>query len=177
MAYVEYEADGKTIKARVQQKTDTLANWMANDNIVLAGEQAFVVNDDGTPLNFKIGDGTKPFRDLPNWIDFSNAQRVSSVAPGVLPAGPAGETRYMEVTAIGTYTYGGNTLATITEDGYKSTFWWTGSAWISNGVVKVKGDDGNAKLELHNPSKVGGYSQDVLVRDSNDAEYLSLIHI
>lgn len=174
MAYVEYEADGKTIKARVQQKTDTLANWMANDNIILAGEQAFVVNDDGTPLNFKIGDGTKPFRDLPNWIDFSNAQRVSSVAPGVLPAGPAGETRYMEVTAVGTYTYGGNTLATITEDGYKATFWWTGSAWISNGVVKVKGDDGNAKLELHNPSKVGGYSQDVLVRDSNDVEYISL---
>lgn len=140
MAYVEYEADGKTIKARVQQKTDTLANWMANDNIVLAGEQAFVVNDDGTPLNFKIGDGTKPFRDLPNWIDFSNAQRVSSVAPGVLPAGPADETRYMEVTEIGTYTYGGNTLATITEDGYKATFWWTGTEWISNGVVRVKGD-------------------------------------
>lgn len=142
MAYVEYEADGKTIKARVQQKTDTLANWMANDNIVLAGEQAFVVNDDGTPLNFKIGDGTKAFRDLPNWIDFSNAQRVSSVAPGVLPAGPAEETKYMEVTAIGTYTYGGNTLATITEDGYKATFWWTGTEWISNGVVRVKGEPG-----------------------------------
>src|SRR5690606_14851669 len=102
--------------------------------------QAFVINDDGSPLNFKIGDGTKPFRDLPNWIDFSNAQRVSSVAPGVVPAGPDEETKYMEVTEIGTYTYGGNTIAEITEDGYKATFWWTGTDWISNGVVKVKGD-------------------------------------
>src|SRR5690606_32303493 len=111
MAYVEYEADGKTIKARVQQKTDTLVNWMANDMVIKAGEQAFVINDDGTPLNFKIGDGTKAFRDLPNWIDFSNAQRVSSVAPGALPT-PTEENVYMVVTGVGDYTFGGSTIGT-----------------------------------------------------------------
>lgn len=66
-------------------------------------------------------------------------QRIASVDPGALPAGPAGQTRYMEVTAVGTWTYGGVDVGS-NDEGYKTTFWWTGTEWISNGVVRVKGD-------------------------------------
>src|SRR5690606_19610674 len=66
-------------------------------------------------------------------------QRIASVAPGALPAGPAGQTRYMEVTAVGTWTHGGVEVGSNPE-GYRTTFWWNGSAWSNNGSVRVKGD-------------------------------------
>lgn len=54
------------LEARVKQKTDTVANWLANPLILLAGEQAFVKSDlDDVAITFKIGDGTKVFADLP----------------------------------------------------------------------------------------------------------------
>src|SRR5690606_25255271 len=102
MAYVEYEADGKTIKARVQQKTDTLANWMANTMPLKDGEPAFVITGEGQPLQIRLGWGGKIFSELPNWIDFNNAQRVAAQEPGVLVDDPSEETRYMEATEIGT---------------------------------------------------------------------------
>src|SRR5690606_4998952 len=68
-------------------------------------------------------------------------QRIPSVPAGVLPAGPAGQTRYMEVTAVGTWTYGGSPVGSNAE-GFKTTFWWTGSTVVDNESVKVKGDPG-----------------------------------
>src|SRR5690606_39072206 len=68
-------------------------------------------------------------------------QRIASVAPGALPAGPAGQTRYMEVTAVGTWTYGGVEVGSNAE-GYRTTFWWTGDSWVDNGSVKVQGEPG-----------------------------------
>lgn len=56
------------LDARVQQKKDTLPNWIANELVPLSGEQCFVVDDDGGGINFKIGDGVRLFRDLP-WFN------------------------------------------------------------------------------------------------------------
>lgn len=58
------------INARVKQKVDTEDNWLLNDLILLEGEQGFVVDELGEPVNFKIGDGTKTFAELPYWITY-----------------------------------------------------------------------------------------------------------
>lgn len=60
------------INARVKQKVDTEENWLANPLILLEGEQGFVWTDDdpNQPVNFKIGDGTKTFAELPYFIAY-----------------------------------------------------------------------------------------------------------
>lgn len=61
------------LNARVQQKVDTEANWLAVEDtlgVILDGEQAFVINDSGVGVNFKIGDGTKKFSELPYFITY-----------------------------------------------------------------------------------------------------------
>src|SRR5690606_13909667 len=113
-----------------------------NDMVIKPGEQAFVVGIDGTPMNFKIGDGTKVFKDLPNWIEFENAQRISAVPPGELPT-PTEENVYMKVTGVGSYNYDGENILTITDSGYEGTLWWNGSEWIENSLVKIQGDNGS----------------------------------
>lgn len=66
----------EVLLARVQQKKATEAEWLAVEDtlgVLLDGEQAFVVNDSGVGINFKIGDGTKKFSELPYFITyFSN---------------------------------------------------------------------------------------------------------
>ena len=60
------------INARVKQKVDTEENWLANPLILLEGEQGFVWTDSdpNQPVNFKIGDGTKTFAELPYFIAY-----------------------------------------------------------------------------------------------------------
>lgn len=58
------------INARVKQKVDTEENWLANPLILLEGESAYVVTEDNEGVNFKIGDGTKTFAELPYWINY-----------------------------------------------------------------------------------------------------------
>ena len=124
MAYVEYEADGKTIKARVWQKVDTLANWEANSLVIGPGEQAFVIDGGGTPINFKIGDGTKKFSELPWWISYDQGQYVQVVG-NALPS-PTVELGYSFV-GPGTYTHaGGNVVA---PEGRFSQIVYEGGAW------------------------------------------------
>lgn len=64
------------LNARVQQKVATLSDWLAAEDelgVILAGEQAFEINDSGVLTNFKIGDGTKKYSELPYFITyFSN---------------------------------------------------------------------------------------------------------
>lgn len=64
------------VLARVQQKVDTLAGWLAVEDdlgVILDGEQAFEINESGVLTNFKIGDGTKKYSELPYFITyFSN---------------------------------------------------------------------------------------------------------
>lgn len=63
----------EVLNARVKQKIDTAENWIAEEGdfgVIFEGEQAFVRTDDGTPVNFKIGDGTKVFSELPYFIAY-----------------------------------------------------------------------------------------------------------
>lgn len=128
------------IDARVRQKVGTEAEWLANDLELLDGEAAIVRTGDGTPVNLKFGDGNKKFSELPYFIDFNNAQRIPAVSPGALPT-PTEANTYMVVTEVGSYTFGGSTIATITEEGYQATLWWTGTTWVNNGSVRIKADE------------------------------------
>ncbi len=61
------------LNARVQQKVDTLAGWLAVEaelGVILPGEQAFEINESGVLTNFKIGDGTKLYSELPYFITY-----------------------------------------------------------------------------------------------------------
>jgi|GEM_PF-6821904 hypothetical protein len=100
----ELDLEGKVLDARVRQKKDTLAKWMANELILLDGEQAFVVDAGGQPINFKIGDGTKKFADLPYWIAYDQGQYVA-VTGTVLPT-PTATVGY-SIVPEGTYTRAG----------------------------------------------------------------------
>lgn len=117
------------IQARVEQKIDTAANWAVNPLILLAGEQAFVASPDGiTPINFRIGDGTKTFAQLPDWINYASNMVVQPPAPGGTLPSPSTPGKIM-VVAPGIYTQptGGGTITAAT-----STFtvlFWNGTAW------------------------------------------------
>lgn len=61
----------EVLNARVKQKINTEAQWIAEESdfgVIFEGEQAFVYDTDGNPVNFKIGDGTKTFSQLPYFI-------------------------------------------------------------------------------------------------------------
>lgn len=63
----------EVLNARVKQKIDTEPNWIANEGTfgpIFEGEQAFVQDAFGNPVNFKIGDGTRVFSDLPYFIAY-----------------------------------------------------------------------------------------------------------
>src|SRR5690606_798519 len=68
------------VKARVWQKVDTEANWNANPLILGPGEAAFVVTPSGAPVNFKLGDGTKTFAQLPWYFDWGAQAGVPKAA-------------------------------------------------------------------------------------------------
>jgi len=62
-----------TLNARVKQKLATEAYWLSIENelgVIFEGEQAFVYSEDGVAVNFKIGDGTKLFSELPYFIAY-----------------------------------------------------------------------------------------------------------
>ena len=52
----------KIIKARLKQRTDTKANWAAQNPVLLAGELGIVSDD---PNLYKVGDGTTAWNGLP----------------------------------------------------------------------------------------------------------------
>jgi hypothetical protein len=61
------------LNARVKQKIATEAYWLSIETElgpIFEGEQAFVFNDAGDPVNFKIGDGTRLFSELPYFIAY-----------------------------------------------------------------------------------------------------------
>lgn len=76
------------LNARVQQKVATKADWLAAEDelgVILDGEQAFEINESGVLTNFKIGDGTKKYSELPYFITyFSNVlnQKILSFING-----------------------------------------------------------------------------------------------
>lgn len=63
----------EVILARVKQKIATEAEWLLVEDelgVLLEGEQAFVLNEAGLPVNFKIGDGARKFSELPYFIAY-----------------------------------------------------------------------------------------------------------
>jgi hypothetical protein len=72
------------LNARVKQKIATEAYWLSIESElgpIFEGEQAFVFNDAGDPINFKIGDGTRLFSELPYFIAYYTgvtAQKILS---------------------------------------------------------------------------------------------------
>jgi hypothetical protein len=67
------EDDYQVIKARVKQKKATDPEWLAVDDELgplFEGEQAFVVDDEGNAVNFKIGDGVRKYSELPFFIAY-----------------------------------------------------------------------------------------------------------
>lgn len=141
MAYVEYESDGKTIKARVIQKVDTLANWNANNLILLKGEQAIVVDANGIPYNTKFGDGTKKFSELDFWIKYDQGQFISLGTSKVLPT-PENDVAYT-LASPGTYTRAGQANIVVTAN-MLGMLSWNGSAWSINDTITIpSGQNGN----------------------------------
>ncbi|NGM61684.1 hypothetical protein G5B30_07105 [Sphingobacterium sp. SGG-5] len=133
------------IEARVKQKTDTLDNWNNNMLILLSGEQAFVINDNGDPVNFKIGDGTKTFAELPFWIDYSQAAYIPYTA------NPVQDVAY---TIVGGGIYGSITVA----DGYMAVLGWNGSVWSKDTEMYVKGNDGTNAQSFNFKGNVPDYA-------------------
>ncbi|ASU34423.1 hypothetical protein [Mucilaginibacter xinganensis] len=75
----------EVLNARVKQKIATEADWISQEDafgVIFEGEAAYVLAPDGsTPINFKIGDGTKKFSELPYFIAYYTnvtAQKVLS---------------------------------------------------------------------------------------------------
>lgn len=74
----------EVLNARVKQKIATEAEWIAEEDtfgVIFEGEPAFVKNDDGTPVNFKIGDGTKKFSELAYFIAYYSNVTNQKVLP------------------------------------------------------------------------------------------------
>lgn len=71
------------IKTRIRHKRDTVANWTAENPILLNGEIAIV--DDGNSTKLKIGDGSTAYNSLPFYVseaDLNNATGVIPIANG-----------------------------------------------------------------------------------------------
>lgn len=130
----------RVLEARVKQKKDTLANWMANPLVLLDGEQAFVTNANGREVNYKIGDGTKTFAELEYMIQYDQAAFVS-VAGNVLP--PNDGSIHYTLVGAGTYTQSGGSPITVA-DGTMAVLADDGAGWYVNAVTPVvKGDKGD----------------------------------
>lgn len=54
-------SENNTLKTRIVIRNDTVANWVANDPVLLKGELGIETDTN----RFKIGDGTKKFSELP----------------------------------------------------------------------------------------------------------------
>lgn len=118
------------IDARVRQKIDTLANWNNNELKLLEGEQAFVQTSDGTPVNFKIGDGDKTFDELPFFQPPITLGSISASTPlaelNLLADG------VWVARGSGTFPFG-----LVAEEGYYTTFRKDGATWTLDSKTEV----------------------------------------
>lgn len=125
----------KILDARVRQKKDTLENWNNNPLVLLDGEQAFVVDENGQPINFKIGDGARTFAELPFWIQYDQGQYVA-VTDFVLPT-PSVPVAYT-IVREGTYSRSGQSNVVVPL-GHLGILSFTSNVWYLNGVIDVRG--------------------------------------
>lgn len=74
----------EVLNARVKQKIATEDEWLAIDTefgVIFEGESAFVKTAEGLPVNFKLGDGTKKFSELPYFIAYYSNVTNQKVLP------------------------------------------------------------------------------------------------
>ena len=55
----------KKFQVRLRNKIDTIANWIQNDPVLLDGELAFSVENNGETIRLKVGNGVSRFSQLP----------------------------------------------------------------------------------------------------------------
>ena len=142
------------IDARVRQKTATLSEWNSSDLVLLDGEQAFVLSDNGMPINFKIGDGTKRFSELPFWIEYDQGQYIN-VDSNSLPT-PSANVGY-SLVGSGTYTQSGGPDIVV-PSGNMGVLSWDGSVWSLSQSVEMP--DSSAKIAEW---EAGTYEQNEVV--------------
>jgi len=78
------------LNARVKNKIATNDYWLSvEDELgpILAGEMALVYNDEGLAVNFKVGDGTKKYSELPYFIAYFNNVTNCKVIPYIETSG------------------------------------------------------------------------------------------
>lgn len=130
------------LQARVEQKVDTEANWLANPLILLSGECAFVEQVGGVPINFKIGDGTKTFADLPYWINYAANVVITPTSPGGTLPNPGSAGKVMFVST-GSYTnIGGGTSPLVAPANNLTLLFWNGTTWSILVSIPVVASDG-----------------------------------
>lgn len=140
-----------TIEARVKQKKDTLANWMANPMILLSGEQAFIVNSSGMVTNYRMGDGTRRFSELPDIIQYDQAAFVP-VSGLALPT-PTQPVGY-SILGEGTYTYSGGGFTVPA--GHWGVANWDGSAWSFSDMGELPSNPADGVLEPSETKAISG---------------------
>ena len=144
--------DGKVINARVRQKTATLSQWLDKDPVILDGEQAFIIRDDGTPLNFRIGDGSKKFSELPDWVAYEQGT-YAPVSGSALPTLGA-EIRYTWV-GPGTYTQSGGPDIVV-PSGYMGVLSWDGSVWSLSQSAEMPVQVADGEIEEGDDRAISG---------------------
>lgn len=144
------------LDARVKQKVATAEEWAGDNTILLEGEQGFLIQDSGEPINFKIGDGTKTFAELPYWIDYSQAAYI-----------PYSESPNQDIayTIVGAGTYGSITVPS----GEMAVLGWNGTSWFLNSAIDVSGPDVVDNLETEDPDKALSSNQGVVLDDKIDS--------
>src|SRR5690625_4598353 len=153
------------IDARVRQKTATLSEWNSSDLVLLDGEQAFVLSDNGMPINFKIGDGTKRFSELPFWIEYDQGQYIN-VDSNALPT-PSANVGY-SLVGSGTYTQSGGSDIVV-PDGSMGILFWDGSEWSLSQSVEMPEQSADGEIEEGDHRAVSG---DTVFNFINPAVYI-----
>lgn len=123
-----------TWEGRVAQKVATLSEWNAINLKLYKGEQAFVVNSMGQPVNFRIGDGTKAFKDLTDWIKYDQSTFVSIPSSKVLPT-PVNNVGY-SIVSEGVYTRSGQANIVVSE-GNIAIIYYNGTTWVIQDTIPL----------------------------------------
>lgn len=62
---------------KLQQRSDTEANWELHNPVLLKGEIAFSIDN----YNLKIGDGITAWKDLPYYMESLTSDEINALCP------------------------------------------------------------------------------------------------
>lgn len=110
----------KNLSVRLKQRCDTVANWEANNPVLLKGEIAVVEGTDGS-IRFKVGDGSKAF----NALAYTDAGLKAEIAAKGNKLAAAGS------ETMPVYIKGDGTASAINALPHRSLS-WSGAPMIGN---------------------------------------------